>query len=662
MLNIINQTDFIKEQGKNGYFISLKTQESFYEKSFEICELSMMTQFVACYRFNACWMIPCFGSSTHEIPEETQYLLCSDGNRYLMIYALVDKYVRSSIYGEGNNLHILMETGDMKTKVCDGAALYVIVGDDPYDMVRLAAEDICSRLKTCDLRIHKKTPQFADLFGFCTYNAFYDNVTHDKIIQALQTFKDNGIEIGFLIIDVGWQCYDENYTAGFEADQTKFPLGLAYTVQEVKSNYGLQKLMVWHTYNGYWSGIKDGAFQDYTIEHIPFYIPERLKKLKEKIEALDNTATAGMNFYPTNLINEPSGFLTTDLFRFYFDFYSYLRKQGVDGTKLDAMSWAECFGQNKGGRVRMMQQLVSSLEGASLINFNGEHINCSSCSNDFIYNTLQSNVTRTSTDYFPDIPESHGLHILTNAHTSLWMGEFVLPDWDMFQTGGTAGEFHAMSRAISGGPVYCADSLDNQRFDIIRKLTTKKGETGCLKTPARIAKSSLFVNPEKDYLPVKVINITDFGYVMGAFNCSYKKGEQIVVSGKGGSMDFDGVEDTNYYVYSHNNHGLGVCGKDDQFDIVLGEFKGDIFTFAPIQNGYAIIGMTDKYNPQGFIKKVEMENNTLRITALEDGEISIYCEKEPTFVSEPYTYENGFLKSFCINGILHVDLEINHET
>ena len=38
-------------------------------------------------------------------------------------------------------------------------------------------------------------------------------------------------------------------------------------------------------------------------------------------------------------------------------------------------------------------------------------------------------------DFYPEKPETHGRHIFINAHNSFWLGEFVIPDWDMFLTG-----------------------------------------------------------------------------------------------------------------------------------------------------------------------------------------------------------------------------------
>ena len=74
-----------------------------------------------------------------------------------------------------------------------------------------------------------------------------------------------------------------------------------------------------------------------------------------------------------------------------------------------------------------------------------------------LYGALNSTLTRTSTDFWPTLPASHGEHLYVNAQVSAWFGEFVHPDWDMFQSGHPMGGFHAAGRAVSGGPVYVSD-------------------------------------------------------------------------------------------------------------------------------------------------------------------------------------------------------------
>lgn len=70
------------------------------------------------------------------------------------------------------------------------------------------------------------------------------------------------------------------------------------------------------------------------------------------------------------------------------------------------------------------------------------------------YSSKQTAVVRASDDFYPRDPVSHTIHIASVAYNSVFLGEFMLPDWDMFHSLHPAAEYHASARAISGGPIY----------------------------------------------------------------------------------------------------------------------------------------------------------------------------------------------------------------
>ena len=52
-----------------------------------------------------------------------------------------------------------------------------------------------------------------------------------------------------------------------------------------------------------------------------------------------------------------------------------------------------------------------------------------------VYDFLSSKrnaVIRTSDDFWPKDPATHTTHIAAVAYNSLFLGEFMQPDWDMF--------------------------------------------------------------------------------------------------------------------------------------------------------------------------------------------------------------------------------------
>ena len=84
-------------------------------------------------------------------------------------------------------------------------------------------------------------------------------------------------------------------------------------------------------------------------------------------------------------------------------------------------------------------------------------INCMCHSTENIYNFKSSALARASDDFYPANEASHTVHIANVVYNSIFMGEIVVPDWDMFQSKHIAGGLHAAARAIGGCPVYVSD-------------------------------------------------------------------------------------------------------------------------------------------------------------------------------------------------------------
>ena len=71
--------------------------------------------------------------------------------------------------------------------------------------------------------------------------------------------------------------------------------------------------------------------------------------------------------------------------------------------------------------------------------------------------------------------------------------------------------------------------------------------------------------------------------------------------------------------------------------------EADVFTLSPIRNGWAVIGMTEMYNPLGFVSDVSEENGVLTVALLMPGPLAIHLEHAPRQVSAPHAFEGNLL-------------------
>lgn len=627
--NVFSET---LKSSSNGNFITFQADKKLDIHNFQLGKVPGFKQYSAAFRnTSSCWMIPSVGNRIENIPSETQFLLIDRGNsKYLMIIPLVDQKTRCSLGGNSGGLELIAETGDTLTLVDKFLGLYLLSGSNPQAMIKQATAEIQQQLKTFKLRSEKSEPWFADYFGWCTWNALYTKLSSDTLIYAAQKFKENRIPVKYMIIDDGWQSETNGFLDSFAADHKKFPHGLSSLISDLKVNYGIDKVFMWQALWGTFKGLDKNSFGNLAIETNALPAKKMALPNKKTIEEdINKVATVGKVFYP----GAKRYMAVPDWIPYYNQYFDYLRKQGADGVKVDAMTWVESVGNNRGGRVSEMKNMMQGLQGAVNTHFSNEMINCSSCSNDYLFNALSATVTRSSGDFFPEKPESHGFHVYTNAHTSFWMGDIVLPDWDMFQSGHKSGAFHAAARAISGGPVYTTEVIGTEDKEVLKKLMTSTGRLPRSKDVGRVCTESLFTDPAKNKKAVKIFNTNLIGGVVGVFNCSFNPEKSVSVTEKIKSTDIENRLGDEFAVYRYSTGELSLKSKSQAIPVELYELGFDLFTYVPVKNGFAPIGIVEKYNPGGMISEFnQLADDLIAIKFLEGGKFVAYSEKKPTKV------------------------------
>ncbi|MFQ6654379.1 hypothetical protein Gotur_025394 [Gossypium turneri] len=199
----------------------------------------------------------------------------------------------------------------------------------------------------------------------------------------------------------------------------------------------------------------------------------------------------------------------------YEGLHSYLKLVGIDGVKIDVIEVLKLLSEDYGGRVELAKAYYKAHTASLRKHFNGNAaISCMQQASDFFfvgtetialgrvdmsskyistYKPMQStsfllfgdirNFKSVGDDFWHSDPYGdptrafwlQGCHMVHCAYNSLWMGNFILPDWDMFQSYHQCAELHAASRAISGGPIYVSDSVGKYNFDLLRKVALPDG-------------------------------------------------------------------------------------------------------------------------------------------------------------------------------------------
>ncbi|XP_023734016.1 probable galactinol--sucrose galactosyltransferase 6 [Lactuca sativa] len=625
----------------DGVFLGSDFEE---ESSHHVVSLGKLhdVRFMACFRFKLWWMAQKMGSKGSEIPSETQFLLMETIGEtqtepiYIVFLPLIEGSFRACLHGNsGDELQLSIESGDSDVKgSIFTRTVYVGVGTDPFSTITDAINNVKLHLNSFKQRKDKKLPGILDWFGWCTWDAFYQDVTQEGVESGLKSLADGGAPAKFVIIDDGWQSVGSDKKKIGESqplmrltgikENEKFQsknnpkIGIKNIVDIAKNTYGLKYVYVWHAIVGYWGGVSPeaGPMEEYGPV---MKSPKASKHVLENdpLWKADPLAIQGLG------VMNPK-----KVFKFYDNLHAYLANAGVDGVKVDVQSILETLGTGLGGRVAIMRQYHHALDASIARNFpdNG-CIDCMSHNNDSLYSSQQTAVVRASDDFYPRDPVSHTIHIASVAYNSVFLGEFMQPDWDMFHSLHPAAEYHASARAISGGPIYVSDAPGKHDFDLLKKLVLPDGSVLRARLPGRPTKDCLFVDPTRDGVSLlKIWNMNKYTGVIGVYNCQgaawdamehknmFHETRSNPITGSVSCRDVHLIAEValgpdwrgDCAMYSHHTGDLIALPNNDVIPVSLNVLEYEVFTVTPIKVlglglGFAPLGLIDMFNGGGAI-------------------------------------------------------------
>ena len=606
-----------------GLFLAARPVRSTSRAAYSLGQIPRLRRYTVCHRYEPFWMKPAAGERLADVPAETQFLLAelTDGE-WLLVVPLIDDPWRFSLRGHADGrLELLGETGDPHLGAGSGVGVFVAVGSEPFALLAAGARSVARRLGVERLRADKPVPGFVDTFGWCTWDAFYQEVSAEKLRSGLEQFRAGGITPRFVILDDGWQSVawaptGERRLTAFAAND-KFGGDLAPCIRQTKAEFGVSTFLVWHAVIGYWGGVDPSAFPDYGVVDQPRRFGEGIMA---HMPRFNEDWWGGL----VGLVPE------AHVERFFDDYHRSLAAQGVDGVKVDNQAVLEGLGARQGGRVRLTRAYRRALEGSVKRHFDGRLINCMANAQETYYGSPDSTLTRTSIDFFPKRPETHSAHLYANAHVGLWFGQFMHPDWDMFQSGHEFGAFHAAGRAISGGPVYVSDKPGEHDFALLSKLVCSDGSVLRADGPAQPTPDNLCVDPTRERIPLKIWNRNGASGIVGAFHALYAEGRAEPVSGELRASDVPGLVGERFACYAHNARSLSVLEPEGVQTFTLREREFELFSLVPIERDFAALGLTGKFNGPRAVSTQSWVNATTCSLELRDtGEFLAFSARAP---------------------------------
>ncbi|XP_051150442.1 probable galactinol--sucrose galactosyltransferase 2 [Andrographis paniculata] len=677
-----------------GAFIGATASHS---KSLHVFPVGVLedVRFMCLFRFKLWWMTQRMGRCGKDIPLETQFMLIeskdiTEGELedapiiYTVFLPVLEGQFRAVLQGnEKNEMEICLESGDIAVETNQGHHLvYMHAGTNPFEVINQAVKALEKHMQTFHHREKKQLPAFLDWFGWCTWDAFYTDVTAEGVMQGLKSLSEGGTPPRFLIIDDGWQQIgndikeDKNCVvqegaqfanrligikenAKFEkkGDNGEQESGLKLVVKEAKKSHNVKYVYAWHALAGYWGGVQPAGrgMEHYdTALAYPLQSPGVLGNQPDIV--MDSLAVHGLGLvHPKKVFN------------FYNELHAYLASCGIDGVKVDVQNIIETLGAGHGGRVSLTRSYHQALEASIARNFHDNGcISCMCHNTDGIYSAKQTAVVRASDDYYPRDPASHTIHISSVAYNTFFLGEFMQPDWDMFHSLHPTAEYHAAARAVGGCAIYVSDKPGNHNFDLLKKLVLPDGSVLRAQLPGRPTVDCLFVDPARDGATLlKIWNANKCSGVVGVFNCQgagwcrVEKKTRIHDASPGTltssvqAADVDCVTqiagadwDGEAVVYAHRSGEVLRLPRGASLPVTLKVLEYELFHICPLKKitaniSFATIGLLDMFNSGGAVEHYnsspESENSaqnrspsaTITIKARGCGRFGFYCTQSP---------------------------------
>ncbi|HTE31430.1 MAG TPA: Sip1-related alpha-galactosidase [Chryseolinea sp.] len=508
------------------------------------------------------------------------------------------------------------------TKVTDTIpALAVAFGNDPFELFeRIYRISLQAMGKEENLLALKKFPEPFNYIGWCTWNASSNgkNLNEQLLLKAAKSFSDNHFPLGWMLIDDGWFQNNDKRLQSYRPNPKQFPKGFKPVLDELKNNYGIKYMGVWHTINGLWNGIDPGS------QLGKRFAPEMFT-WTQKINP-DRDSTGVYSFIKPD----------SDSLNIFFDeWHRYLKLEGFDFVKIDNQVVIERMARGNYPIFSLSDSIHKALYRSVKKYFNNAILNCMDMTAEAYFNFGSTAVARSEEDYFPYKPgETYDLqhgnaaaHVLQAVYNSIYFGQMVYPDFDIFQSHNPNAIFHAIARAINCGPIYITDNVGEQDFSVLRPLVYSDGRIIRSETPLLPTRDCLFQVQDASLFKASS-SVRDAG-LLGVWNAA----DVDKVKGMIQPRDVRNLKGNDFVVYEYFSKKLVRASYNDSFAVSLGRMGYRLYDIVPLRNGFAALGLINKYNSAATILSQQVTARHARIVLYEGGNFGAYCPRRPSKVS-----------------------------
>lgn len=477
-------------------------------------------------------------------------------------------------------------------------------------------------------RDRKEYPVMFRYLGWCSWERYHKKIDASVLLGVADALEKSEIPVRWMLVDDGHEALDGNGLKSFAPDRKKFPEAWK-PLLEHRANGKLKWFGLWHCDQGYWGGLA---------------VNNDFGKLNQSLERLP----AGL-YMP-----KPSG---NDIGRFFDAYMKSVAEYGFDFVKIDNQAATLARYRGTANAVAAASEYAEARERAVRKFFGGALINCMAHNSVCAFDTRYSAITRCSVDYKAGAAEKGKRHIRQSFLNTLWIGQTVWPDHDMFHSSDPeCGALMAVSKAVSGGPVCLSDEPSDIKGEFVSPLCYGDGELLRPEAPGFPLPDSICVDPINGNGCFRTVApLPNQAAAVVLYNLRKGSGKSLVAVVKpedygwrrGMTPGFSGAEKTpreGLVAYDWREEKGWKFDETRKFE--LKGFSDKLVILCPIVKGWAVIGRADKYLSPAAVTDSSASDETLSVTLKTPGPLVVYSGRgQPKLKGvETISLGRGFFK------------------
>ena len=440
--------------------------------------------------------------------------------------------------------------------------------------------------QTCEWRFRRRVdkpfPETFDFLGWTTWGALGRQASEDSVAEALESLRNAGIPVRWLLLDEGWQQMDSSgRLLGYEADWERFLDGLRLATYRWQAAGDLRHVGAWVALQGGWGGLDP-------------QLPATWQFPDAFFQAVDG-----------NTVPAPS----TAGAAFYEDWFAELSRSGLDFLKVDNQGSVRNLYLHERPLAEAVGAALQNVEQAALANSldliagMGVQVEC-------LYHYNTTNLMRVSADLAPRDKRAVKQHLAHSVAVGAWLSRFAWPDYDAFPSKHPAARALAVMTALSGGVVALRDAPGRHDAALARALTLADGRLLQPEAPGEPPAGRFFDDPLHGAAPLLAVaraaRVPRHAEAADAALSGEPRPEAVYVGAVNVRLDgqplrvelrADELPLTPAPAYVVNLHFADerfVVAPDEPVTFELAELEAELLTFVPLPVDHALVGLPHK--------------------------------------------------------------------